>query len=64
LKKYKDTFRVYYINDKNGTAPVRIGTRDFNSFFQGAVDDLRIYDRVLNPAEIEALYKESTDSTH
>jgi len=63
VQKDKDTFSGYSINAQNGTAPVRIGTRDFNSFFQGAVDDLRVYDRVLTPVEIEALYNESSDAT-
>lgn len=42
----------------NGTAPLRIGTRDFSSYFAGAVDDLRIFNRVLNAAEVIALYEE------
>jgi hypothetical protein len=63
ILKDTDTFSGYTINPQNGTAPVRIGTRDFNSFFQGAVDDLRIYSRVLNPADIHALYHESSDVT-
>jgi hypothetical protein len=39
---------------KNGTAPMRIGTRDGENFFQGAVAKLAVYDRLLTPDEITA----------
>ena len=36
---------------------VRIGGLDFNSrYFQGLIDDIRIYDRALNATEVAALY--------
>lgn len=41
-----------------GTAPLRIATRDFGSYFEGAFDDLRIYNRVLTAGEIRTLYNE------
>ncbi|MBE7495933.1 MAG: cadherin-like beta sandwich domain-containing protein [Verrucomicrobiaceae bacterium] len=47
------------ITPANGTAPLRIGTRDFNSYFAGAVDDIRIYNRVLTAEEIGHLYAEA-----
>jgi hypothetical protein len=47
------------ITPGNGTAPFRIGTRQFESFFAGAVDDLRIYDRVLSAGDVQALFQES-----
>jgi uncharacterized delta-60 repeat protein len=47
------------ITPANGTAPLRIGTRDFNSYFAGAVDDIRIYNRVLTTEEIGHLYAEA-----
>ena len=37
---------AYQINPQNGTAPVRIGTKDFASYFKGAIDNLYIYNRV------------------
>jgi hypothetical protein len=46
----------YTVIPQNGTAPVRIGTRDFSSYFQGAIDDIRFYNRVLTVAEIQQLY--------
>ncbi|MBI3822541.1 MAG: LamG domain-containing protein [Planctomycetes bacterium] len=40
-----------------GTAPLRIGTRDFGSFLTGALDDVAIYPRVLTAAEIADHYR-------
>ncbi len=39
-----------------GTAPLRVGTRDFMSFFQGEIREVRIWNRVLTQAEITGLY--------
>jgi concanavalin A-like lectin/glucanase superfamily protein len=39
-----------------GTAPVRIGTRDFNSYFQGAIREVRFWNRALSADEINGLY--------
>jgi hypothetical protein len=36
--------------------PLVIGIDYANRFFAGAIDDVRLYDRVLSAAEIEALY--------
>jgi len=49
----------YHIDPKNGAAPVRIGTRDFKSYFRGAIDDIRIYDRSLSSVEVMQLYHEA-----
>ena len=48
------------IDPTAGWAPVRLGTRDFNSFFEGRLSRLRIWNRVLEAVEISALY--STDT--
>jgi hypothetical protein len=58
-----DYFTDYSVIPGNGTAPFRIGTRDFNSYFKGAIDDIRIYSRVLTASEINALYNEPNDLT-
>jgi hypothetical protein len=65
VQKDADTFQdsEYNIVPANGTAPVRIGTRDFASYFQGAVDDVRFYDRVLTLAEIQQLYADDPHPT-
>ncbi len=57
--KDTDTFSGYSITPGNGTAPLRIGTRDFANYFEGAIDDLQIYNRVLTPSEISGLYNEA-----
>jgi hypothetical protein len=46
------------VTPANGTEPFRIGTRAFESFFAGAVDDIRVYDRVLSAGEAQALFLE------
>jgi len=46
------------VTPANGTEPFRIGTRAFESFFAGAVDDIRVYNRVLSAAEAQALFNE------
>lgn len=53
----------YKIKPQNGTAPVRIGTRDFESYFKGAIDDVRFYNRALTAGEVMALYNESVETS-
>jgi hypothetical protein len=50
----------YHITPRNGTAPVRIGTKDFASYFKGAIDNIAIYNRALSATEVEQLYKDAT----
>lgn len=42
------------------SSPFNIGTRNFNSWFQGAVGKVSVYDRVLTTAELSSLYKAMT----
>jgi hypothetical protein len=44
------------IQPKQGNAPVRIGTRDFHSYFEGEIREVRFWRRLLSDAEIMALY--------
>jgi len=48
------------VDPQSGTAPVRVGTRDFASFFKGAIDNLHIYNRALSKAEVERLCRDTT----
>lgn len=41
---------------QHGPAPMRIGTRDFQSWFQGAIAEVRVWDRALNDGEVSGLY--------
>ncbi len=44
------------VRPQRGTAPVRIGTRDLNSYFQGEIREVRFWSRKLLDSEIAALY--------
>jgi hypothetical protein len=48
------------INPLGGSAPLRIGTQDKVSFFQGGITRVRIWGRALTPDEITALYDADT----
>jgi hypothetical protein len=50
----QDRLSGYSITPRNGTAPVRIGTRDFGSFFQGSVSRVAIYSTRLPAATLAA----------
>ena len=49
----------YRIDPRNGTAPVRIGTKDFASHFKGAIDNINIYNRALSASEVIQLYNDT-----
>jgi hypothetical protein len=44
---------------RSGSAPVRIGTSNFGSFFEGSIRELRIWNRALTAADIAALFNGS-----
>lgn len=44
------------ITPQAGGAPLRIGTRDLNSFFQGEISEVRLWNRVLTDGEIADLF--------
>ena len=48
------------IQPQRGTAPMRIGTRDFNSFFEGEIREVRVWNRTLTDAEVAGLYATDT----
>jgi hypothetical protein len=56
----QDPLSGYDITPGNGTAPVRIATRDFNSFFQGSIARVAIYSSRL-PAATLAAHAATTD---
>ncbi|MGP6157740.1 MAG: LamG domain-containing protein [Vulcanimicrobiaceae bacterium] len=43
------------ITPAHGTAPLRIGTRDFSSFFLGSIRQVRLWNRALSADEVTAL---------
>ena len=60
VKKDQDCFNCspYFIIPQNSNAPVRVGTRNLTSYFQGAIDDIYFYNRVLTTNEIKSLYQD------
>lgn len=48
------------ITPQHGSAPLRIGTRDFNSYFDGQIREVRLWSRILTAAEIQGLYTSDT----
>lgn len=42
---------------KNGTAPLRIGTQDTESFFTGWLAEVAIFSKKLSATEIDGLYR-------
>jgi len=53
----QDSLSEYSIVPGNGTAPFRVGTRDLQSFFQGALGKMAIYDYELSLATIRSHYE-------
>ena len=48
-----DSLSDYSIVPGNGTHPFRIGTRDFASWFQGAIGKVAVYPRELSSTEVQ-----------
>jgi len=49
---------------QNGTAPMRVGTRDFASYFQGAIGKVAVYNYELTPAQLLAHYNQMVTGRH
>jgi hypothetical protein len=47
-----DALAAFQVVPGNGTAPLRVGTRDRHSFFPGAIGKVAVYDRQLTPAQV------------
>ena len=54
LEYWPDPTTPHLISPGDGDSPLRIGTRDFSSFFQGAVGKVAIYDHELTPQQIQS----------
>jgi hypothetical protein len=48
------------ITPNGGPAPMRIGSKDLTSFFEGAIGPVRVWNRALSASEVAALYASST----
>jgi Concanavalin A-like lectin/glucanases superfamily len=51
------------ITPEHGTAPVRIATRDFNSFFLGAIREVTFWSRALTAAEVQSVFTGTVPQT-
>jgi hypothetical protein len=47
------------ITPQHGTAPLRMATRDFKSFFLGAIRGVRIWNRVLTSSEVQMVFADT-----
>ena len=47
----------FNVMPRAGGAPLRIGTRNLGSFFEGAIGDVAIYDYALTPGQISRTYE-------
>lgn len=57
IKRDQDRLFDYDILPENGTSPLRIGTRDLHSFFQGAIGKVAVYNYELTPEQLSTHYK-------
>lgn len=57
VQRDQDSLSGYSIVPGNGTSPLRIGTRDFASYFKGAIGKVVIYDYELPAARALAHYQ-------
>ncbi|CAF5139656.1 unnamed protein product, partial [Rotaria sp. Silwood1] len=49
----QDPLLGYGIIPQNGTAPMRVGTRQLQSFFKGAIGKVAVFDYELNSNQIQ-----------
>jgi hypothetical protein len=50
------SMKQYDVTPHAGSAPFCIGTRDNNSYFEGAIGKVAVYDRILTSSQIAATY--------
>lgn len=60
VQRDQDKLSDYDIVPGNGTAPVRVATRDLASFFLGAIGKVAMYDYELTPAQLAEHYQAMT----
>lgn len=63
IKRHSDVY-TGKITPEAGNAPPRIGTRDLNSFFQGEIREVRVWNRLLTDSEIADLYNTNNIPTN
>lgn len=58
VQRDQDSLSGYSIVPGNGSAPLRLGTRDFASYFQGAIAKVAVYDYELSATQLLTHYQE------
>lgn len=60
--RHSDSYAT--LTPRAGSAPLRIGTRDFASFFQGAIGSVRVWNRPLTEEEVATLFSSDVAPRH
>jgi hypothetical protein len=60
-KRASEGLNQFGVTPRTGRAPVRIGTRDLASFFQGGIGDVAFFDRLIPARDMHRLYGAMTD---
>jgi hypothetical protein len=58
--RHTDSYASLAHTPQPGTAPLRVGSKDLTSYFQGAIGPIWIWNRPLAAAEISALFSSGT----
>ncbi|CAF1528563.1 unnamed protein product [Adineta ricciae] len=56
IQRDQDALISYNVVPTKGTAPMRIGTRDQQSFFKGAIGKVALFDYELNSSQLQNFY--------
>ena len=64
IERDQDSLLGYSVIPQNGTAPMRIGTRQLQSFFKGAIGKVAVYGYELSSRQLQSHYNCMTTNTH
>ncbi|CAF3776538.1 unnamed protein product [Rotaria sp. Silwood1] len=64
VERDQDPLLGYGIIPQNGTAPMRVGTRQLQSFFKGAIGKVAVFDYELNSNQIQIHFNCMVTSTN
>ncbi|CAF3876078.1 unnamed protein product [Rotaria sp. Silwood1] len=64
IKRDQDPLSDYGIIPRNGTAPMRVATRQLDSFFQGAIGKVAVFDCELTSSQLQSHYNCMVNNTN
>ena len=64
IERDKDALSGYSVVPMNGIAPMRIGTRQLDSFFKGAIGKVAVFDYELNSSQLQTHFNCMITSTN